>query len=104
MFVRLKTTLETDIIINADHISTVQRFATPSQEGCEITFVNNSDSIRVLNTIEQLDMLLDVNSIEKIVDSLKRENFELRRRQMYDQIMGEFMGGKQVAETKHSQD
>ena len=49
-------------------------------------------AVIVKTTPEQIDMLLDVNSIEKCIDKLKLENLQLKQRMQYDKIHEDIYG------------
>ena len=71
MWIKVKTINDQDILVNADKLDTIYPSATKDGQCCNLYFGTRELPLRVKTTFEQLDTLLDVNSIEKCIERLK---------------------------------
>jgi hypothetical protein len=89
MWIKVKMQNDREVFVNADKIEVIFPFNREDGQGCDIFFDRQKAPLRVKTTIEQIDTLLDVNSIEKCIDRLKLENMQLAQRMQYDKIYDE---------------
>lgn len=94
MWIKVKTINDRDIFVNADKLDIIYPYATEDGQGCNLYFNTRKAPLKVKATFEQLDTLLDVNSIEKCIDRLKVENMQLEQRMQYDKIFDEIYGAR----------
>ena len=94
MFIKVKTQNDQDVFVNADKIEVIFLFNTEGDQGCTLYFDTQRVPLQVKTTAEQIDTLLDVNSIEKCIDRLKVENMQLEQQMQYDKVFDEIYGKK----------
>lgn len=94
MWIKVKTQNDQDVFVNADKIEVIFPLNTEDGQGCNLFFNAQELPLRVKTTLEQIDTLLDVNSIEKCIDRLKLENMQLAQRMQYDKVFDEIYGAK----------
>ena len=70
-------------LVNTNHISSIQPFIDNGVvKGCYINMTN--EFLKVIETMEILECLVEVNSIQKKIDSLKDETLRIKLQQLYD--------------------
>ena len=70
-------------LVNTNHISSIQPFIDNGViKGCYINMTN--EFLKVIETMEILECLVEVNSIQKKIDSLKDETLRTKLQQLYD--------------------
>ena len=70
-------------LVNTNHISSIQPFIDNGVvKGCYINMAN--EFLKVIETMEILECLVEVNSIQKKIDSLKDETLRIKLQQLYD--------------------
>ena len=70
-------------LVNTNHISSIQPFIDNGVvKGCYINMAN--EFLKVIETMEILECLIEVNSIQKKIDSLKDETLRIKLQQLYD--------------------
>lgn len=94
MWIKVKMQDDQDVFVNADKIEAIFPFNTKGGRGCNLFFNAQESPLRVKTTAEQIDMLLDVNSIEKCIEKLKFENMQLVQRTQYDKVFDEIFGAR----------
>jgi hypothetical protein len=94
MWIKVKTMSDQDIFVNADRVEVIFPFVTEDGQGCNLFFKAQELPLRVKITPEQMDTLLDANSIEKCIDRLKLENMQLAQRMQYDKAFDEIYGAR----------
>lgn len=92
MWIKVKTENDQDVFVNADRVEVIFPFNTKDGQGCNLCFNSRELPLRVKTTAEQIDALLDVNSIEKCIDRLKVENMQLAQKMQYDEAFDEIYG------------
>lgn len=92
MWIKVKTENDRDVFVNTDKVEVISPFNTEDGQGCNLYFDRQKPPLRVKTTAEQIDTLLDVNSIEKCIDRLKVENMQLSQKMQYDKAFDEIYG------------
>ena len=70
-------------LVNTNHILSIQPFIDNGVvKGCYINMANEFH--KVIETMEILECLIEVNSIQKKIDSLKDETLRIKLQQLYD--------------------
>lgn len=83
-----------DVFVNTDNVDIISPFGTEDGQGCNLFFNVQDMPLQVKTTFEQIDTLLNVNSIEKCIDRLKVENMQLELQMQYDKIHDEVYGAR----------
>jgi hypothetical protein len=92
MFIKVKANDGHEFMLNADNIISI----TPLDETlsrCRVECVDDC-SFEVSQPFNQLEYMLQANSIEKEIDRLKVENMQTAMRMQYDEIHSSIYGGK----------
>lgn len=70
-------------LVNTDYISSIQPFTDNGvAKGCYINMAN--ELFKVIETMEILECLIEVNSIEKKIQSIKDETLRIKLEQIYN--------------------
>ena len=94
MWIKVKMTNNQDVFVNSDKVEIISPFGTEDAQGCNLFFSSRDVPLQVKTTPEQIDTLLNVNSIEKCIDRLKIENMQLELQMQYDKIHDEVYGAR----------
>ena len=86
MFLKITSHCGKDLLINADKIVIIEE-PKPDEKGCTI-YLSKSGGLRTKNTMAELEMLLDADSVEKRIEALKQENARLRIQQSTEAALG----------------
>ena len=89
MWIKVTRLDDVDVLVNADKIEAIYPFDAKDGRGCNLYFNTGEVPLKTKTTIDQLDTLLDVNSIEKCIDRLKVENTRLKRQMQFDKMLNE---------------
>ena len=103
MWIKVKTQNDRDVFVNADKVEAIFPFNTEDGQGCNMYFDRQKSPLQVKTTPEQIDTLLDVNSIEKCIDKLKLKNLQLRQQIQYDKIYDEIYGARAKNKTEDTE-
>lgn len=99
MFIKVKLTNGNEIMLNSDTIIRIAAFVKSRPEtqeplhGCYVELVSGT-VIEVGQPFNQLECMLQPNSIEKEIERLKLENMQIRTRTQYDEVHNSIYGGK----------
>lgn len=94
MWIKVKMLNDQDVFVNADKVKFIIPSDAEDGKGCKLFFNTQDVPLQVKTTPEQIDTLLDINSIEKCIDRLKQENMQLEQRIQYDKIYAELYGAR----------
>lgn len=100
MWIKVKMSNDRDVLVNSDKVEVIFPFNTEDGQGCNLYFDRQKPPLQVKTTLEQIDTLLDVNSIEKCIDRLKVENMQLAQRMQYDKVFDEIYGARAKKRSK----
>ena len=99
MFIKVKIVNDSEIMLNSDIITRITSFTKPHPEtqeplhGCYVELVDRT-VIEVHQPFNQLEYILQANSIEKEIERLKLENMKTSMQTQYDVIYSTIYGGK----------
>lgn len=99
MFIKVKIADDKEVMLNSDIIACVKPFIRPDPDTgedvyeCYVDFIGGG-ILEVCQPFNQLEYILQANSIEKEIDRLKRENAQTAMRMQYDEIYSTLYGGK----------
>ena len=99
MFIKLKEYNEREIMLNVNSIVNIIPYSELQNEeyvyGCYIECACGN-IIKVKESFQQLEYILQPNSIEKEIERLKTENFQLRMRKEYEDTVDIMLGRRKV--------
>ena len=77
-------------LVNTNHISSIQPFIDNGVvKGCYINMAN--EFLKVIETMEILECLIEVNSIQKKINSIKDETTRIKLEQIYNKDFEKFI-------------
>ena len=94
MWIKVTMLDDRDVFVNADKIESIFPFDTKEGRGCNLYFNAKELPLKTKTTLNQLDTLLNVNSIEKCIDRLKVERAQLEQQIQFDKIFDEIYGAR----------
>ena len=94
MWIKVTMQDDQDVFVNADRIDVIVPFDTGDGQGCKLCFNAQEPPLKIKTTLNQLDTLLNVNSIEKCIDRLKVERAQLEQQMQFDKIFDEIYGAR----------
>lgn len=94
MWIKVTKLDDVDVYINADKLEVIYPYDTGDDQGCILYFNGEEVPLKTKTTFNQLDTLLNVNSIEKCIDRLKAESLQLKQRMQYREIFDELYGAR----------
>ena len=80
-------------LVNTNHISSIQPFIDNGVvKGCYINMAN--EFLKVIETMEILECLIEVYSIQKMINSIKDETTRIKLEQIYNKDFEKFISTK----------
>lgn len=91
MFIKVTNYHNQEIIVNTENVTFITPFEkADGTQSCYINFTSG-DMLSVKQSIPTLECLIEVDSLEKKIDSIKDENARIKLREAYDIALRSFM-------------